>query len=301
MKEETMADYTAELEASLKKIRVGDLLTGTVIAISETEVTLDLKYYTEGIIRLEDYSEEPGFSLKDAVAVGDEITATVIRTDDGEGHILLSRKQANDILAWDKLQEMMDSQTVLNVKISGVVNAGVIAYVEGIRGFIPASKLSLDYVEDTTAWLFKEIKVRIITVDATNKKLVLSARELLQEQASEERNSRIAAIPVGQVTEGTVESLQKYGAFINLGNGLSGLVHISQISNKRIKSPAAVLHIGDTVKVKVIDTKEGKISLSMKALEEVMSETLEEETYELPKTEEVSTSLASLFANIKLN
>jgi small subunit ribosomal protein S1 len=300
MQEETMADFTAELEASFKKIRQGDILTGTVIAISETEVTLDLQYYTEGIIRLEDYSEEPGFSFKDKVAIGDELSATVIRRDDGEGHILMSRKEANDIQAWDKLQEMMDQQTVINVKINAVVNAGVIAYVEGIRGFIPASKLSLNYVEDTSEWLSKEIPVRVITVNASDRKLVLSAKELLQEQSATERNSRVASIPVGLVTEGTVDSLQTYGAFINLGNGLSGLVHISQISSKRIKSPAAVLHIGDTVKVKVIDTKDGKISLSMKALEEAISEEIVEESYDLPETEEVSTSLGSLFANIKL-
>lgn len=301
MSEETMADYSAELEASFKQIKEGDILTGTVIGISETEVILDLKYYTEGIIRLEDFSDEPGFSLKDAVQMGEEISASVIRKDDGEGHILLSKKEANDVLAWDKLQELMDNDTVLSVKISGVVNAGVIAYVEGIRGFIPASKLSLSYVEDLNPWLFQTIRVKIITVDPANKKLVLSAKEILLDEAAEERNSKIAAIPVGLVTEGTVESLQKYGAFIDLGNGLSGLVHISQISNKRIKSPAAVLHVGDTVKVKVIDTKDGKISLSMKALEDVMAEKIEEETYDLPETEAVSTNLGSLFANIRLD
>lgn len=301
MSEETMADYTAELEASFKEIKEGDILTGTVIGVSETEVTLDLKYYTDGIIRLEDFSEEPGFSLKDAVAVGDEISATVIRRDDGEGHILLSKKEANDVLAWDKLQEMMEHETILTVKISGIVNAGVVAYVEGIRGFIPASKLSLGYVEDLNPYLFKEIRVRIITVDPANKKLVLSAKEILQEEAAEERNSKIASIPVGLVTEGTVETLQPYGAFVDLGNGLSGLVHISQISTKRIKHPGVLLHEGDKVKVKVIDTKDGKISLSMKALEDVAAEAIEEETYELPETESVSTSLGSLFANIKLN
>lgn len=301
MSNETMADFSAELEASFKKIQEGDILTGTVIGVSESAVILDLRYYTEGIIRLADYSDEPGFSLKDAVNIGDEISATVLRTDDGEGHILLSQKAANDVLAWDRLKELMDNQTVLTVKISGAVKAGAIAYVEGIRGFIPASKLSLDYVEDTSEWLFKEIRVRIITVDAAEKKLVLSAKELLQAEAAEVRNSKIAGIPIGLVTEGTVESLQNYGAFINLGNGLSGLVHISQISSKRIKSPAAVLHVGDTVKVKVIDTKDGKISLSMKALEDVMSEEIESETYDLPETESISTSLGSLFANIKLN
>ena len=105
MSNETMADYAEELEASFKKIKEGDILTGTVIGVSETEVTLDLKYYTDGIIRLEDFSEEPGFSLKEAVAIGDEISATVLCKDDGAGHILLSKKEANDVLAWDKLQE----------------------------------------------------------------------------------------------------------------------------------------------------------------------------------------------------
>ena len=298
---ETMEDYAAELEASFKTINEGDILTGTVIDVSESAVTLCLKYYTDGIIRLEDFSDEPGFSLKDAVAVGDEISATVIRRDDGEGHILLSKKEANQVLAWDKLKEMMENKTVLTVKISDTSNAGAIAYVEGIRGFIPASKLSLDYVEDTSEWMSKTIRVQIITVDEADEKLVLSAKELLQEQAAEERNSRIASIPVGLVTEGVVETLQNYGAFVRLENGLSGLVHISQISNKRIKSPAAVLHVGDKVKVKVIDTKDGRISLSMKALEDVTAEAIEEETYDLPKTEEVGTSLGSLFANIKLN
>lgn len=297
---ETMEDYAAELEASFQTINEGDILTGTVIDVSESAVTLDLKYYTDGIIRLEDFSDEPGFSLKDAVTVGDEISATVIRRDDGEGHILLSKKEANQVLAWDKLKEMMENKTVLTVKISDTVKAGAIAYVEGIRGFIPASKLSLDYVEDTSEWMSKTIRVQIITVDEAEEKLVLSAKELLQEQAAEERNSRIASIPVGLVTEGVVETLQNYGAFVRLENGLSGLVHISQISNKRIKSPAAVLHVGDKVKVKVIDTKDGRISLSMKALEDVTAEAIEEETYDLPETEEVGTSLGSLFANIKL-
>ena len=98
MSEETMADYAAELEASFKQINEGDILKGTVIDVSETEVTLDLKYYTDGIIRLEDFSDEPGFSLKNSVAVGDEISATVIRKDDGNGHILLSKKTKESLL-----------------------------------------------------------------------------------------------------------------------------------------------------------------------------------------------------------
>ena len=297
---ESMADYAAELEASFKKVREGDILTGTVINVSETEVTLDLKYYTEGIIRLEDYSSNQDIILKDVVHVGDEISATVIRTDDGQGHILLSSKEANDTLAWEKLKACMENGTNLNVKIGGVVKSGAIAYVEGIRGFIPASKLALGYVENLEDWLGKEIEVRVITVDEEKERLVLSARDILREKEREEKKARISNVQIGLVTEGTVETLQPYGAFIDLGNGLSGLVHVSQISEKRIKSPASVLNVGDKVKVKVINIKDGKLSLSMKALNEIAAEEIEEESYDLPQSDGLTTSLGSLFANIKL-
>lgn len=297
---ESMADYAAELEASFKKVREGDILTGTVINVSETEVTLDLKYYTEGIIRLEDYSSNQDIILKDVVHVGDEISAAVIRTDDGQGHILLSSKEANDTLAWEKLKACMENGTNLTVKIGGVVKSGVIAYVEGIRGFIPASKLALGYVENLEDWLGKEIEVCVITVDEEKERLVLSARDILREKEREEKKARISNVQIGLVTEGTVETLQPYGAFIDLGNGLSGLVHVSQISEKRIKSPASVLNVGDKVKVKVINIKDGKLSLSMKALNEIAAEEIEEESYDLPQSDGLTTSLGSLFANIKL-
>ena len=168
--QETMADYADELEASFKQIHEGDILTGTVIGVSEEAITLDLKYYTEGIIRLEDYSSNPNVNLKEDVQVGTEMSATVIRKDDGEGHILLSSKEANDTLAWDKLQSYLENKTALDVKVGGVVKAGVIAYVEGVRGFIPASKLSLGYVENLEDWLGKELQVRVITVDPSRRK-----------------------------------------------------------------------------------------------------------------------------------
>ena len=264
---ETMADYAEELEASFKQIHEGDILTGTVIGVSESEITLDLKYYTEGIIRLEDFTSDPGFNLKEDVHIGDEISATVIRRDDGEGHILLSSKEANDILAWDKFKKYMEEGTNLTVKVGGIVKSGVVAYLDGIRGFIPASRLSLNYVEEDALndWLGKELEVRVINADTENKRLVLSAREILREKADEERKAKVSNVQVGLVTEGTVETIKPYGAFINLGNGLSGLLHVSQICEKRIKTPAAVLSEGDTVKVKITAIKDGKLSLKKKS------------------------------------
>lgn len=204
----------------------------------------------------------------------------------------------DDANPWNRTISYMNQNTVLTVKIEGVVNGGVIAYVEGIRGFIPASQLSLSYVENLEDFLLQEIDVQVIEADQAENRLVLSARALLQEKAKKEKEALLESVAVDSVLTGTVESLQNYGAFVRLENGLSGLVHISQISDKRIKSPSDVLHIGDTVDVKVIGIKDGKISLSMKALIEPEEEVIEE--VEIPEAEQIGTSLGDLFKNIKL-
>lgn len=225
----------------------------------------------------------------------------VLRRDDGQGNILLSRADAADVLAWDRLKELQDSGEVLDVVVKGIVNGGAIAYVEGVRGFIPASRLALEFVEDTEVFLNKPIQVRVIEADKAKKRLVLSAREILRERAEVEKRNKISNIQVGFVTEGTVESLQPYGAFVELGNGVSGLVHISQICEKRIRKPSEVLSVGDKVKVKVIAIKDGKLSLSIKEASDLMAKEVEEESFELPESgEEATTSLGALFANIKL-
>ena len=299
---ESMKDYEKELEESMKKIEEGDILTGTVISVDEKEVIIDLKYYAEGVIPAEDYSREPGFNLKEEVRPGDEVSATVERKDDGHGNILLSRVEASDILAWDRLKEMQESKEVIDVIIKGITNGGVIAYVEGVRGFIPASKLALSYVEDTEEYLNKPAQVQVLDVDKDSKKLILSAKEILREKAEKERKKKVSNLEIGLVTEGTVESLQPYGAFVDLGNGLSGLVHISQICEKRIKKPSEAVAVGDKVKVKVTAIKDGKISLSMKEASDMMAKEIEEEVYEVPDAnEQATTSLGSLFANIKLD
>lgn len=298
--EQTMADFEKEINASFHKFNEGEIVTGTVIAVSDTQITVDLKSYAEGIILAGDYTDNPDFSIMNDVTIGEEISATVISEDDGNGNVLLSKKEANQILSWDKLQKLKDENAVLKVKVGGVVNSGVIAYVEGIRGFIPASKLDLTYVEDLNEWLNKEINVQIITLDKSEKKLVLSAKELLKKEMEEKQNHMISNVQVGLVTEGIVENIQPYGAFVELSNGLTGLVHISQISNKHIKSPDAVLKQGDKVTVKVIAVKDGKLSLSMKALEEVAAQEIHEEEVDIPQSEDISTNLASLLKNIKL-
>ena len=298
----SMDDFKEEIANSFKKIKEGDILKGTVIGISETEVTLDLGYYTDGIIKLEELSNDPGFSIKADVTLGEELSATVIREDDGRGHILLSRKRADDILAWDQLKEALVSKKIFRVKISQTVNAGVVTYLYGVRAFIPASQLSLTYVDDLEAWVGKEIDVVVITVNAEDMKLVLSGKEVERDREASDKRGKISRLQVGIVTTGTVEKITTYGAFVNIGEGLSGLLHISQICDKRIKSPSEVIKEGETVTVKVLDLKDGKISLSMKAVEE--KEDVLEDVGEAPAAyttgEEATTGLAALLKNIKL-
>ncbi len=300
--EETMKDYEKELEASFRKINEGDVIQGTVIDVNEEEVSLDLKYYTQGIIKAADMSDDPGFSVLDDVKIGDVIEASVVKMDDGQGNILLSKKEANAELAWDVLNKYLEEKTALTVKVNGVVNAGVIAYVEGIRGFIPASHLALSYVEDLNTYQGKELTVRVITVDKEKKKLVLSAKEILREQEKEAHDHKIAMLVPGTVMEGTVESLQPYGAFVDLKDGLSGLVHISQISQRRIKKPSEVLNVGDKVKVKILNTDNGKISLSIKAAteEKEVEETERVDTAKYSSKESFGTSLGDIFAKLNL-
>lgn len=298
---ETMDDFKAELEASLKKIRVGDVVTGTVLDVTEDVVIVDLKSYADGVIRKEELSEDPDFNMKEAIHPGDEITATVMATNDGEGNMVLSQKEANAVLAWDKLKKLMDDRTVVKVKINEVVNGGAVAYLEGVRGFIPASRLSDEYVEDLKEWDGKTIEVTVINVDEEGHRLVLSGREVAREKKQEEKNRQIEKCEVGAVMNGTVESLMPYGAFVELENGLTGLLHISQISTQRIKHPGAVLKEGQEVKVKIIAVGDGKISLSMKVLAEEAAEAESHDTFDYKEDGQASTGLAALLKGIKLN
>ena len=206
----------------------------------------------------------------------------------------------DDANPWNLVVKYMNQETVLTVKIEGVVNGGAIAMVEGIRGFIPASQLSLSYVADLESYLLQEIDVQVIEADQAENRLILSARKLLQAKDRAAKEALRASVKVDSVLSGTVESLQNYGAFVRLENGLSGLVHISQISDKRIKSASDVLSVGQTIDVKVIGNENGKLSLSIKALLEPQEEVIEEEAIELPVAEAIGTSLGDLFKNIKL-
>lgn len=299
---ETMEDYKEALEASYRRIRPGDIVTGTVIDVNDQDVTIDFNYYAPGRIPVTELSDDPTYHVLENVTVGDTLTATVVKTDDGAGNMLLSCKDAAEELAWDKLQEAQKTKKVYHVKVAGAVNGGCVAYVEGVRGFIPASKLALEYVEEPADYLNKELDVQVISVDEGAKRVVLSAKKLLLAKVMEEKNKKINKYTVGTVMEGTVEQLKDYGAFVNIGDGITGLVHISQISDRRLKHPSQVLKEGDKVKVKIIKIENNKISLSIREAAELTSREVEEEgPAEYEDNGAAATGLGALLKGFKLN
>ena len=208
-------------------------------------------------------------------------------------------QEGPDAEKWAELVQQMQDKAVLNVKVKEAVKGGLVTYVNDIQGFIPASQISTKYVEKLEDMVGQHLEVTPITVVPENKKLVLSGRAVMNQKEEEEKAAKMAAVEVGAVVEGTVDSLKDYGAFVNLDGGLSGLLHVSQISTQRIKHPGVVLKEGQKVTVKIIGIKDGKISLSMKAL--AQEEPVEkEETFNYKETGAATTGLGALLKGLKL-
>ncbi len=205
------------------------------------------------------------------------------------------------LLAWKKAKELKESQENITVTVTGIVKGGVVADFDGIRAFIPASRLALERIDDCNPFLGKELEVRVFEADMDADKLVLSAREILKEQKDSERKKKVSDIKVGQVFHGVVATIKEYGAFVDIDDNISGLVHVSQIAHERIKHPGTVLKEGQEVDVKVIEIKDGKISLSIKALLENPEEPAAgEDEIKIPEAEGIGTSLGDLLKGLKI-
>ncbi len=308
-KMETMADFEEEINASFVKFREGDRINGTVVSVEEEEILLDLHSFSQGVIPQTEYSDDPDFHAMDEIRVGDTLSVVVLYEDE-QGRTVLSLKQAREADSWEALKNAYEDRRIYEVRVKNTVPSGVVAYVEGIRGFIPASQLALAYVEEgeLDQYIGQTLKVRVITVDEEKQKLVLSAKEVAKEEAAQIHENKLNALQKGYITEGTVTRIESYGCFVEFGDGLTGLVHISQICNKFLKSPKEVVKLGMKVKVKVLSVEEGKIRLSMKEAEDIAPELEKEEderssggaAMEYKDEEEAITSLAGLLKGIHL-
>ena len=251
------------LEESIKTIRNGEVVEGTVIDVKPDEIVLNIGYKSDGIITRNEYTNEPNVDLTTVVSAGDTMEAKVIKVNDGEGQVLLSYKRLAAEKGNKKLEEAFENQTVLTAKVAQVLGGGLSVVVDETRVFIPASLVSDTYEKDLSKYKDQEIEFVITEFNPRRRRIIGDRKQLLVAKKAELQKELFARINVGDVVEGTVKNVTDFGAFIDLG-GADGLLHISEMSWGRVESPKKVFKVGDVVKVFIKDINDTKIALSMK-------------------------------------
>ncbi|WP_253205560.1 30S ribosomal protein S1 [Clostridium estertheticum] len=266
IKEEVTMKDAMENTAEAMVINSGDVVLGTVLSVSEEEVLVNIGYMTDGVITKEELSNDKEANITDLVKVGDQISVYIIKVNNGEGNVLLSKKRADGLKIWDEFQEILDANKTLEVTVSDIVKGGATAYIEGVRAFIPASQISDSYIENLEDYKGKTLVVKIIELDKENKNIVLSRRVIEKEENAVKRDQIWNELKKGEKRKGVVTRLAKFGAFVDLG-GIDGLIHVSQLSWKRVQEPSEVVAVGDEVEVTVLDfdKEKGRISLGLKS------------------------------------
>ena len=265
MNEMNMMDLMDDIEKSLRLPRIGETVNGKVHQVTDKEIIVNMGCKKDGVIPKEEVTLEGDQKLTDLFKEGDEIQAKVIKTDDGDGVILLSKKKLEVNEHWNEIIEAYENKTTINVKVVKQVNGGVIAAYKEVTGFIPLSQLSDKYVENAEEFIGQELTVRIKKVDQKRGRAVFSHRDILEEEKKKKLDEIWDSLHVDDIVEGKVMRFTDYGAFVDLG-GIDGLLHISEISWGKLKHPQEVLKIGDIVKVKILsmNREKGKISLGLK-------------------------------------
>ena len=251
------------LEESLKTIRNGEVVEGTVIDVKPDEIILNIGYKSDGIITRSEYTNEPNVDLTTVVKAGDTLEAKVVKVNDGEGQVLLSYKRLAAEKGSKRLEEAYENKEVLTAKVSQVLAGGVTVVVDETRVFIPASLISDVYEKDLAKFKDQEIEFVITEFDPKKRRVIGNRKTLLVSQKAEAQKALFDKIAEGDVVEGTVKNVTDFGAFIDLG-GVDGLLHISEMSWGRVESPKKVFTVGQTVKVYIKSITDAKVALSMK-------------------------------------
>jgi len=265
MEQNPMMDFMDDIEKSLRLPKPGDIVDGKVDQVMGDAVIVNMGCKKDGILRSDEVVLEEGQTLADLFKVGDEIKAKVIKSDDGEGGIMLSTKRLVAVENYTELEAAMANEEIINVKLVRAVNGGVIAAYKEITGFVPMSQLSDRYVENADEFLGQDVDVKVIRVDTKRNRAVFSRKALMVEEKRKAVQEIWSNLSVGDVVEGKVMRFTDYGAFVDIG-GVDGLLHISEISWGKLKHPEEILKIGDIINVKILSLNEekGKISLGLK-------------------------------------
>ena len=262
-------DFAAMLEESFRTLNTGEKVTGTVVAVSTTDVQVDLGVKHTAYIPFNELSDDPNYDVAANIHPGDEIEAVVVRVNDGEGTVTLSKKRVDQLKGWETIEKAYEEHTVVEGTIVEENRGGVVATAYGVRVFIPASQTGVPKDQSMSQLVKTTQSFYITEINRQRKRVVGSIRQILQEARKAAAEKIWSTIEVGNEYEGTVKSLTSYGAFVDIG-GVDGMVHISELSWGRIKHPSEVVNVGDKVKVFVIglDKENKKISLGYKREED---------------------------------
>lgn len=262
--DEQAEDERAQLEAALKVLKEGEIVTGKVVRVETDSVMVDVGYKSEGIIPLNEMSHRRTDSVESLVKVGDEIRVMVLGIDSHEGGLRLSKRRADEVGAWEKAKRWQEAGEIVEATVTEAVKGGLVVDL-GLRAFLPASQVERGYVNDLSKYVGKTIRVKIIEMERQKNRVILSRRQVLDEDRERAKSDFWTGVEEGQVRQGVVKSLTDFGAFIDLG-GVDGLLHVSEMSYGRIKHPNQVIKEGEPITVKVLrlDREKGKVSLGLK-------------------------------------
>ncbi|MCF0133492.1 MAG: 30S ribosomal protein S1 [Blautia sp.] len=255
------------LEDSVKTIRNGEVVQGTVIDVKEDEIILNIGYKADGIITKNEYTNDSSVDLKNAVHPGDTMEAKVLKVNDGEGQVILTYKRLAAEKGNKRLEEAFESQEVLKATVTQVLDGGLCVNVEETRVFIPASLVSDTYEKDLSKYAGQEIEFVVTEFNPRRRRIIGNRKMILVAEKAEKQKALMERISVGDAVEGVIKNVTDFGAFVDLG-GADGLLHISEMSWGRVENPKKVFNVGDTVRVLIKDINGDKIALSMKFPEE---------------------------------
>ena len=251
------------LEESLKTIRNGEVVEGTVIDVKDDEIILNIGYKADGILTKNEYSNDPSIDLTSVVKPGDTMEVKVLKVNDGEGQVLLTYKRLAAEKGSKRLEEAFENQEVLTAKVTQVLNGGLSVVIDETRVFIPASLVSDTFEKDLTKYADQEIEFVITEFNPRRRRIIGDRKQLLVAAKAEQQKALFERISVGDVVEGTVKNVTDFGAFIDLG-GADGLLHISEMSWGRVENPKKIFKVGQPITVLIKDINGDKIALSLK-------------------------------------
>ena len=266
--EETADNFEQAFEKTVKRIRPGQFITGTVLQVVDGEVFVNIGYKSDGVIPKTEFSADPELRPEDVVKEGDSIDVEVIKVNDGDGNVLLSRKNVEGKKLWDELLSQDSVGKVFEAIGKEVVKGGLVTDISGVRAFVPASHISTRYIEKLDEYVGKPFKVKVLEVDKQRKRMVASAKQVLLDEAAAEKAAKWDALVVGEKVHGIVRRITDFGAFVDIG-GIDGLVHVTDCAWGRVKHPSDALSIGQEIEVLIlnVDKEKERVSLGYKQLQ----------------------------------